>query len=124
MAAIGDEYQVHSASELAGGYDGLEGIVDATYLQAYDTADSFLNELFGRKKGLVKLVVSITGTPSTACTPQLFNPWCGKFRNSRFSSTGRVIVVGPISRGRNRLFSVLTVQFGRTGLPGSCQWSR
>jgi len=63
VAAISDEYIVEYASQLGGGYDGVEDVADATYIAAYDTGTSYINQLFGKKKGLVKL--STPGITST-----------------------------------------------------------
>jgi hypothetical protein len=63
-AAVGEEYMVSAPMGLAGGYDGIEAIADAEYIQAYDSGSSVLNGLFGQNKGLVKLATP--GVTSTA----------------------------------------------------------
>lgn len=68
VAAAGELFLVESLTELGGGYDGVEGIVDATYLQAYDTSTSVLRNLLGKKKGLVKLATP--GVTSVAVQKQ------------------------------------------------------
>jgi hypothetical protein len=55
VAAIADEFMVIAPSEMGGGYDGIEDVVDSTYIQAFDTGTSQLNSLFGQNLGLVKL---------------------------------------------------------------------
>lgn len=62
-AALGDEYIVQAAIELEGGYDGVAGIGDQDFIDAWSVADSLFNQLFGKNKGLVKL-----GTPGVSAT--------------------------------------------------------
>lgn len=63
VAVAGEDFVVESLSELGGGYDGLEGVVDSTYTAAYDTGTSLLRQLLGKNKGLIKLA-----TPGVTAT--------------------------------------------------------
>lgn len=63
VGAIADQFMVEADMGLGKGYDGLDGIVDATYIAAWDTSTSQFNSLFGKNKGLVKLATpGITAT--------------------------------------------------------------
>ena len=61
---IGKTYRVEFLAELAGGYNGLADIQDNDYINALDPATSEINNLFGLKKGLVK--VACPGINSSA----------------------------------------------------------
>lgn len=59
----GDEFRVEYIQQLAGGYDGIAGITDIDYENAYDTTTSPLRGLRGNNLGLVKLATpGITST--------------------------------------------------------------
>lgn len=63
VGAINDQFMVEYPAGLGKGYDGVDGVVDATYIAAWDTASSQFNALFGKNKGLVKLA-----TPGVTAT--------------------------------------------------------
>lgn len=53
--AVSDEFMVTGTLELEGGIDGNADVVDADYnQQAWDTASSPFNRIFGRNMGLIK----------------------------------------------------------------------
>ena len=60
-----DEFLVVASQELAGGRDGIAGLVDADYQnQAFDTSSSPFNQIAGKNMGLVKL--ACPGVTATA----------------------------------------------------------
>ena len=65
-ASVGDEYIVQAATQLAGGYDGVAGVGDQDFIDAWSTVDSVFNQLAGKNKGLVKLA-----SPGVAATAVL-----------------------------------------------------
>jgi hypothetical protein len=64
VGAVADQFMVSAAQELFGGRDGNSSVVDATYIQAWDTNLSPFNDLNGKNLGLVKLATP--GITSTA----------------------------------------------------------
>jgi len=53
-AVVGDEYVVQAATALGGGYDGVAGVTDQDFIDAWDIPSSVFNQLQGKNKGLVK----------------------------------------------------------------------
>jgi phage tail sheath protein FI len=68
--ADGDEFMVVAAIEMAGGRDGIAGLVDADYQnQAWDVSLSPFNQIFGKNMGLVKFAcpgITATAVQKTA----------------------------------------------------------
>lgn len=63
-AVAGDDFRVEYIQQLGGGYDGIAGISDIHYLNAYDTGTSPLKSLRGKNLGLVRMATP--GVTSTA----------------------------------------------------------
>ncbi|GAI86940.1 unnamed protein product, partial [marine sediment metagenome] len=63
-AVATDIFMVIAPQELSYGYDGLDALTDADYLQYLSPVDSPMNDLFGKNYGLVKL--ASPGVTSTA----------------------------------------------------------